>query len=109
MIMKLYYAPGACSLASHIALHEAGFSFEHESVDLRTKMTAAAADFTAINPKGCVPGVILDKGEMVTEEYRGARLDRHRARAAYRKGMKNHWDYLPQDYRASLIHGTRFG
>jgi glutathione S-transferase len=48
MIMKLYYAPGACSLASHIALHEAGFSFEHESVDLRTKMTASAADFTAI-------------------------------------------------------------
>ena len=65
--MKLYYAPGACSLASHIALHDAGFSFEHESVDLRTKMTTSAADFSAINPKGYVPALILDSGEMVTE------------------------------------------
>jgi glutathione S-transferase len=67
MTMKLYYAPSACSLASHIALHEAGFSFEHESVDLRTKMTASGADFTAINRKGYVPALILDSGEMVTE------------------------------------------
>jgi glutathione S-transferase len=53
--MKLYYAPGACSLSDHIALHEAGLSFEHEKVDLKTKRTESGADFTAINPKGYVP------------------------------------------------------
>jgi glutathione S-transferase len=65
--MKLYYAPGACSLADHIALHEAELSFEHEKVDLKTKRTEKDADFMAINPKGYVPALTLDSGETLTE------------------------------------------
>ena len=65
--MKLYFAPGACSLAGHITLHEAGLAFEHEQVDLRGKRTASGADFNAINPKGYVPALRLDSGEVLSE------------------------------------------
>lgn len=65
--MKLYYSPGACSLADHIALHEAGLAFEHERVDLKTKRTEHGQDYTQVNPKGYVPALTLDSGETLSE------------------------------------------
>lgn len=65
--MKLYYSPGACSLADHIALHEAGIDFEHERVDLKSKRTEHGDDYREVNPKGYVPALRLDSGEVLTE------------------------------------------
>lgn len=65
--MILYLSPGACSLASHIALHEVGASFDHEQVDLKSKKTSDGRDFLKINPKGYVPALALDGGELLTE------------------------------------------
>jgi glutathione S-transferase len=65
--MKLYYAPGACSLAPHIMLHELGKKFEIEKVDLGPKKTDKGKDFMKINGKGYVPTLELKKGEVLTE------------------------------------------
>ncbi len=65
--MKLYYAPGACSLATRISLHEAGLSADFEAVDIKSKTTERGYDYTAISPKGYVPLLVLDNGEAVTE------------------------------------------
>jgi glutathione S-transferase len=65
--MKLYYSPLACSLADHIALLEAGVPFERESVSLKTKRTASGADFNKVTRKGYVPALVLDSGEVLTE------------------------------------------
>ncbi len=65
--MKLYYSPGACSLSPHIALREAGLAFDAETVDLSSKKTKSGADYRAINPKGAVPALQLDNGQVLTE------------------------------------------
>jgi glutathione S-transferase len=65
--MKLYFAPGACSLADHIALHEAGLAFDRDRVDLRVRRTEDGQNFDEINPKGYVPALVLDDGELLTE------------------------------------------
>ena len=65
--MKLYFAPGACSLSPHIVLHEAALSFEIEQVNLGSKKTKSGGDFREINPKGYVPALQLDDGEVLTE------------------------------------------
>ncbi len=65
--MKLYYSPGACSMSPHIVLREAGLAFDLEQVDLKEKKTKAGADFKAINPKGMVPVLKLDDGQVLTE------------------------------------------
>tara|TARA_B100000315_G_C14592187_1_gene596530 strand:+ start:2684 stop:3313 length:630 start_codon:yes stop_codon:yes gene_type:complete len=65
--MKLYYDVSACSLSPHIVLREAGLEFELEWVDLKTLRTASGADFSQINPKGYVPVLELDDGQILTE------------------------------------------
>ena len=65
--MKLYYSPGACSLSPHIALHEAGLSFEALLASTKSKKLADGSDFLAINPKGQVPVLELDNGVRLTE------------------------------------------
>lgn len=65
--MKLFFAPGACSLACHIALHEAGLKFDSERVDLRTKLLADGSDYRQIQPHGYVPALQLKNNEVLTE------------------------------------------
>lgn len=65
--MKLYYSPGACSLAVHIALCEAGLPHRLARVDLMTHRTEDGGDYRAINPRGYVPLLEMDDGSRHTE------------------------------------------
>lgn len=67
MLMKLYYSPGACSLAPHIALHEAGITFEAVKVEGRGTKTAGGESFASVTAKGYVPALRLTDGQVLTE------------------------------------------
>ena len=82
--MKLYYSPGACSLSPHIVLREAGFDFSIERVNLRDRRTESGQDFAEINPKGYVPALVLDNGELLTE---GPAIVQYLADQAPEKGL----------------------
>jgi glutathione S-transferase len=65
--MKLYYSSGACSLSPHIVALEAGIALQFEKVDGKAKRTESGQDFWQVNPKGYVPALELDNGELLTE------------------------------------------
>ena len=65
--MKLYWSPGACSQAPHILLHEVGLDHTAVRVDLKAKKLEDGSDYLAVNPKGAVPALQLDSGEVLTE------------------------------------------
>ncbi len=65
--MKLYYSPGACSLSPHIVANEAGIPLDLVKVDTKSKTIAREGDFWDVNPKGYVPALELDDGEVLTE------------------------------------------
>ena len=65
--MKLFYSPGACSLSPHIVAREAGIDLKLQKVDTTTKTMKVDGDFWSINPKGYVPALELDNGEILTE------------------------------------------
>jgi glutathione S-transferase len=75
--MKLYYSPGACSLAHRIVACEADLALEYDKVDLKTQITASGSNYAQINPKGYVPALSILNGEILTEasvilEYLGS-------------------------------------
>ncbi|HEY1325602.1 MAG TPA: glutathione transferase GstA [Casimicrobiaceae bacterium] len=132
--MKLYYSPGACSLASHIALCEAGIAHELERVDLRTHQLADGRDYRGVNAKGYVPTLELEDGTRLTEnavvlQYIADRnpgtlapglgsMERYRLMewlnfiaSEVHKGFAPLWNpAIPQEQRNAVIRtlGTRF-
>lgn len=82
--MRLFYASGACSLSPHIVALEAGIELRLQKVDLKSKTVAAEGDFYGVNPKGYVPALELDNGEILTE---GPAIVQYLADLAPQKGL----------------------
>jgi len=93
--MKLYFSPGACALASQIALREAGLIFDLVRVDLRSK-ESADGNFWDINPKGYIPVLKLNDGQVLTE---GAAILQWVADQKPEKSLIPRWG-TPERYRA---------
>ncbi len=66
-MMKLHYSPGACSMAPHILAHEVGLSLALDKLDAKNKKTQDGHDYFQVNPKGYVPALVLDDGQVLTE------------------------------------------
>lgn len=94
--MKLYYSPGACSLASHIVLHESGLPFQGVVASTKTKKLADGSDYTAINPLGYVPLLELDDGQHLRE---GPAIMQYVADQAPARKLIPSWGTMPR-YRA---------
>src|SRR5512132_4029258 len=111
--MKLYLTPGACSLAAHIALQEAGLVFDRIRVDLETKRTEDGSDYTKINPKGYVPALVLDDEQLLTENVAilswvadrrpEARAGRRAGAHAADRNARLHRDRAAQAVRSLLL------
>src|SRR4051812_37927801 len=65
--MKLYFSKGACSLAVRIAINEIGLACDYEAVTLKTHETESGKNYYDINPKGAVPALLLNDGQVLTE------------------------------------------
>ena len=94
--MRLYYSPGACSLASHIVLHESGLPFQGVVASTKTKKLADGSDYTAINPLGYVPLLELDDGQHLRE---GPAIMQYVADQVPAKNLIPAWGTMPR-YRA---------
>ncbi len=106
--MRLFYKPGACSLASHIVLHELGVPFEIERVDTKQGRTETGRNFREISPNGYVPALELDAGDILTE---GAAILQHLADQHPEKRLAPPAGTLPRtrvqeylNYTASELH-----
>ena len=90
--MKLYYAPGACSLSPHIVLTEAGLTFDKIKVDGKTKAMDGGGDYRTVNPLGYVP--LLELDELISDVYPVTRamdaLNNVRARNGIKTAIKPH-------------------
>jgi glutathione S-transferase len=66
-VLKLYYSPGACSQAPHILMHETGVNHDAIKVNLKSKTLDDGSSYLQINPKGAVPAIELESGDVLTE------------------------------------------
>jgi glutathione S-transferase len=104
--MNLFYHPGACSLASHIALIEAGMSYQLVTINME-KRTGDGRDFMKINPKGFIPALELDDGTVLAESLAILVYIAHRGRALLPEDGLVRWKAIEDtSFMATEIHGN---
>ncbi len=104
--MNLYYAPGACSLADHIALNEAGVPYSLIGID-RAKRTEDGRDYLTVNPRGYVPALELDDGTVLTENLAILAYIAQRSDNLFTEGGMTPWRALEAiSFMSSAIHGN---